>query len=56
MPIFEYKCHKCGTVYEEIVKTGPHGLEEDKQVEGCPICGGVTRDPVLSRPAILRVK
>ena len=33
MPIFEYKCEKCGEVFEELV-SGDHNKEIP-----CPICG-----------------
>ena len=35
MPIYEYRCRKCGNVFEEWVKTF-----ESAELEACPQCGG----------------
>lgn len=35
MPIYEYRCRKCGNVFEEWVKTF-----ESAELEACPRCGG----------------
>lgn len=36
MRLFEYKCQKCGKIFEEMVK------KYDDEVE-CPDCGGVAQ-------------
>lgn len=36
MPIYEYKCPKCGEVFDEIVKVNP-----DMETMKCPKCGVV---------------
>ncbi|MDL2313409.1 zinc ribbon domain-containing protein [Desulfovibrio sp. OttesenSCG-928-C14] len=44
MPIYEYSCHKCGKVFEEIVfgdKTPP-----------CPACGCAETGKLISRPTL----
>lgn len=35
MPLIEFKCIKCGKVFEELVKT-------DEKKPKCPDCGGET--------------
>ena len=35
MPLIEFKCVKCGKVFEELVKT-------DEKKPKCPDCGGET--------------
>ena len=35
MPIYEYRCRKCGNVFEEWVKTF-----DSPELEPCPKCGG----------------
>lgn len=42
MPIFEYKCPKCGKEFEELV------LSEAKAVP-CPACGATKTKKVLSK-------
>lgn len=37
MPIYEYKCHKCGHIYEKFRKIGEHSSAR------CEICGSKTR-------------
>ncbi len=34
MPIYEYKCVKCGKVFEAYKR-----ITEEKQHENCPFCG-----------------
>ncbi len=41
MPIFEYKCNKCGTEFEELVSS------TDSKVE-CPECGSSDVDKLIS--------
>ncbi|MDY6796731.1 MAG: FmdB family zinc ribbon protein [Actinomycetota bacterium] len=36
MPTYEYKCNKCGHIFEEV-----HGFDDN--VESCPECGGEVR-------------
>ena len=55
MPIYEYRCRKCGNVFEEWVKTF-----DSPELEPCPKCGGdAERITVsythLTLPTILRV-
>jgi len=45
MPLYEYKCKKCGLSVEEIQKVG------DRPLEKCSRCGGVL-EKVISSPAI----
>ena len=42
MPIFEYKCSKCGNIFEELV------LKNDQEVE-CNNCGSKQASKVLSK-------
>jgi putative FmdB family regulatory protein len=59
MPIFEYRCTKCGTVYEETVTTGRYVKLEslpESQPIGCPLCGSISRELLLSAPALIKVK
>jgi putative FmdB family regulatory protein len=45
MPLYEYKCKKCGHRFEKIVKFS------DKPVKKCPECGGVV-EQMISAPAV----
>ena len=45
MPIYEYRCRKCGRVCELLQKIG------DPSPERCSICGGFL-EKILSPPAI----
>ncbi len=45
MPLYEYKCQKCASVFEVIQKISDSPLTE------CPSCGGRLKK-VLSAPAI----
>lgn len=45
MPLYEYKCKKCGHRFEKIQKFS------DKPIKKCPECGGVV-EQVLSAPAV----
>lgn len=47
MPIYEYKCHSCGRIFEEIVIS-------DLDVIGCG-CGSREIDRVMSCPAPARI-
>ncbi len=42
MPIFEYRCKKCGKDFEELV------LKAD-ETPACPHCGSVKTDKLMSR-------
>jgi putative FmdB family regulatory protein len=42
MPIFEYRCNKCGNVYEELVFG-----DRDRKVP-CPSCGSDKSEKILS--------
>ncbi len=35
MPMYEYKCAKCGEVFEELVRSAA-----DEKGLSCPVCGG----------------
>ena len=37
MPIYEFECNTCRTVFEELVRSSEAGDET-----ACPMCGGVT--------------
>jgi len=45
MPLYEYKCKKCGHVFERIQKFS------DPHVKKCPDCGGSV-EQVVSAPAV----
>lgn len=45
MPLYEYKCQKCASVFEVIQKISDSPLTE------CPACGGMLKK-VISAPAI----
>ena len=43
MPIYEYRCRKCGEVFERIMKVNARG---DSLI--CPNCGEKKADKILS--------
>ena len=43
MPIYEYRCRKCGKLFEKIQKVGEGGDSLK-----CPYCGGKKPEKVLS--------
>ena len=43
MPIYEYRCRKCGKVFEKIQK-----VNEGGESLKCPHCGGQKPEKVLS--------
>jgi len=43
MPIYEYRCRKCGEIFEKIQK-----LNEGEESLTCPYCGGKKPEKVLS--------
>ena len=45
MPLYEYKCKKCGHVFEKIQKFS------DKPIKKCPECGGAV-EQLVSAPAV----
>ncbi|HEY6338402.1 MAG TPA: zinc ribbon domain-containing protein [Candidatus Sulfotelmatobacter sp.] len=45
MPLYEYKCKKCGHQFEKIQKFS------DKMVKKCPDCGGPV-EQMISAPAV----
>ena len=45
MPLYEYKCEKCGHQFEKIQKFS------DKMVKKCPDCGGPV-EQMISAPAV----
>lgn len=45
MPLYEYRCKKCGHRFEKIQKFS------DKLVKKCPECGGAV-EQVVSAPAV----
>ena len=45
MPLYEYRCKKCGHVFEKIVKFS------DKPIKKCPECGGSV-EQTISAPAV----
>ncbi|WP_027722383.1 FmdB family zinc ribbon protein [Maridesulfovibrio zosterae] len=49
MPIFEYKCLECGTVYEEISSS-------ITKIGECPSCGLTTREKLISSTSSLTGK
>ncbi|MBN1880675.1 MAG: zinc ribbon domain-containing protein [Deltaproteobacteria bacterium] len=48
MPLYEYKCRKCGHVFDVI-----HKISEDARDVPCPVCG--TKDPVKQMSAVSSV-
>lgn len=48
MPMFDYRCGKCGHLFEELVisSTAP-----DETIQ-CPECGGYQSQRLLSAPAV----
>ncbi len=44
MPIFEYECDKCGTLFEELVMSAA-------QKVACPSCGSADIEKLVSRIA-----
>ena len=49
MPIYEYKCHRCGQVSEFLVKTVSGG---ENQI--CPHCGSGDLEKLMSVPSLLK--
>ena len=45
MPLYEYRCKKCGHIFEKIVKFS------DKPIKKCPECGGAV-EQTISAPAV----
>jgi putative FmdB family regulatory protein len=43
MPIYEYRCRKCGKIFEKIQK-----VNEGGESLKCPYCGGQKPEKVLS--------
>lgn len=41
MPIFEYRCERCGTVFDALVR------RDDEEIE-CPACGGTKLEKLIS--------
>ncbi|SVB54421.1 uncharacterized protein METZ01_LOCUS207275 [marine metagenome] len=48
MPMYDYKCNKCGTLFEELVLSS---TVADDQIK-CPKCGGSKSKRQLSAPFI----
>ncbi|MBD3335717.1 MAG: hypothetical protein GF355_09395, partial [Candidatus Eisenbacteria bacterium] len=48
MPFYDYKCKKCGNVFEELV---PSSATPDRDVE-CPHCGAHQAKRLLAAPSI----
>ncbi|MBW2544280.1 MAG: zinc ribbon domain-containing protein [Deltaproteobacteria bacterium] len=46
MPIYEYRCKRCGNEFELIMFAG----DDDNDIK-CPGCGGKKAEKVLSAPA-----
>lgn len=44
MPIFEYRCKKCGITYEKII------FNRDAPQPACPNCGGEDVEKLISAP------
>ncbi len=43
VPIYEYRCRKCGEIFEKIQK-----LNEGEESLTCPYCGGKKPEKILS--------
>lgn len=48
MPIFEYRCARCGKVFEVLQLAGASGEEQTR----CPDCGGSDLKKLISAPFI----
>ena len=48
MPLYEYKCRKCGTVTEVLFRSS-----RDDQELRCTHCGSGALDKILSSPSIV---
>ncbi|MBC7248870.1 MAG: zinc ribbon domain-containing protein [Anaerolineae bacterium] len=46
MPIYEYRCHNCGSRVEILVRPGDHA-------PSCPHCGSPLREKLLSAPYVM---
>ncbi len=42
MPLFEYKCEKCGKVFEKLI------FSTDKEPIRCPVCNSESVSKILS--------
>lgn len=51
MPLYEYKCRKCGMVSEILVQSGASGNEVS-----CPECGSKDLEKLLTAPAGIRTQ
>ena len=51
MPIYEYRCQRCGQVSEFLVKTVSGG-----ESFNCPGCGSENLERLLSVPSLLKAK
>ena len=49
MPIYEYRCQKCGQVSEFLIKTVSGG-----ENQSCPGCGSKNLERLLSIPNLLK--
>ncbi len=49
MPIYEYKCEKCGEVVEVF-----HQAPGQETLPACPVCGSKNLAKLLSSPAIVK--
>lgn len=45
MPIYEYRCDRCGRTFEKLVR--------GRGTVTCPDCGSVSLEKLLSTPALL---
>lgn len=48
MPIFEFKCNRCGHIYEELVLSGDDGVVK------CPACKSKKVSRLISRTGAIR--
>jgi len=51
MPIYEYKCRRCGEVFEVLSRGSA-----SKDAVACTACGAADAEKILSLPATPRVK
>lgn len=57
MPVYEYKCEKCGRIVADIIPwSNLHDPHEIKKVRMCEICDEAIMEKVMSVPAKPYVK
>ncbi len=47
MPVYEYKCSKCGAAFEKLVNL------ESREKQRCPVCGSTETEKLLSPISVM---